>query len=247
MIFRKKNKHDSSSFPHLITDNAPFAYVEAYKALRTNFNFITANNMNRKIVVTSSLRDEGKSSLAINLAISLVQADNKVLLIDADMRNPSLHRYLRIMKDNKLGLSNLLSGNVKVGDCLIQTQFGFDLIAGGPVPPNPAELIGSDAMRDLLTVAAKHYNYIICDAPPVGIITDAAALSPLCDGVLYVIRHNYANKNQIHDAIKSLQTVNAKILGTVMTQYTIPKNAGRKYNYRGYHYRYGYDKTDEAE
>jgi capsular exopolysaccharide synthesis family protein len=236
----------SNSVPHLITDDAPFEYVEAYKALRTSFNFITANNMNRKIVVTSALRDEGKSSLAINLAISLAQANNKVLLIDADLRNPSLHRYLRIMKDNKLGLSNLLTGSVKVGDCLIQTDFGFDLIAGGPVPPNPAELIGSDAMRDLLNVAAKHYDYIICDAPPVGIITDAAALSPLCDGVLYVIRQNYANKGQIYDAIKKLQTVNAKILGTVMTQHTIPKNARRKYNYRGYSYRYGYEREFDA-
>ena len=247
MIFRKKNKPVSNVAPHLITDNAPFEYVEAYKALRTNFNFITANRMNRKIVVTSALRDEGKSSLAINLAISLAQAHNKVLLIDADLRNPSLHRYLRIMKDNKIGLSKLLSGDVKVGDCLLHTEFGFDLIAGGLVPPNPAELIGSDAMRDLLAVAAKHYDYIICDAPPVGIITDAAALSPLCDGVLYVIRQNYANKNQIHDAINKLHTVNAKILGTVMTQCITSKNSGRRYAYRGYSYRYGYDREDGAE
>lgn len=247
MIFKKAMKPNKG--PRLITDNAPFEYVEAYKTLRTNFNFITANNKNRKIVVTSALRDEGKSSLAINLAISLAQADNKVLIIDADLRNPSLHRYLRIMKDTKLGLSNLLSGNVKVGDCLIKTQYGFDAITGGPIPPNPAELIASDSMRDLLNVAAQHYDYIICDAPPVGIITDAAALSPLCDGVLYVIRQNYANKNQIYDAMKRLQTVNAKVLGTVMTQYVIPKESGRKYRYRnyGYRYGYGYDKNRDEE
>lgn len=239
MIFRKKTVAHSKG-PELITDNAPFEYVESYKTLRTNFNFITANDKNRKIVITSALRDEGKSSLAINLAISLAQADSKVLLIDADLRNPSLHRYLRLEKDANLGLPNLLSGNVKVGDCLIRTEHGFDVITGGPIPPNPAELISSDAMRDLLNVAAKHYDYIICDAPPVGVITDAAALSPLCDGVLYVIRQNYANKNQVRDAVKKLQTVNAKILGTVMTQCVIPKKAGKQYGRRGYSYRYGY-------
>ena len=147
MIFKKVVKPTGG--PCLISEKAPFEYIEAYKAFRTNFNFITANNKNRKIVVTSALRDEGKSSLAINLAISLAQAENKVLLIDADLRNPSLHRYLQIANDRNQGLSNLLSGNVKVGDCLINTEYGFDLIAGGPIPPNPAELITSDSMRDL--------------------------------------------------------------------------------------------------
>ena len=246
MIFKRKKQIITNQFPRLITDNAPFTYVEAYKAFRTNFNFITSNNTNRKILMTSALRDEGKSSLALNLAISLAQVNNRVLLIDADLRNPSLHRYLQIKNDKKLGLSNLLSGTAKVGDCLIGTSHGFDLIAGGPVPPNPAELIASDAMRDLINVAAKHYDYIICDAPPVGIITDAAALSPLCDGVLFVIRQNYANKNQIRDAIKKLQTVNAKILGAVMTQCEVTKEKGRRYSYRGYSYRYGSDTQDET-
>lgn len=239
MVLRKKAVTPNKG-PYLIAEDAPFEYVEAHKALRTNFNFITANNKNRKVVVTSTLRDEGKSSLAINLAISLVQADNKVLLIDADLRNPSLHRYLQIVNDTKQGLSNLLSGNVKVGNCLIKTQYGFDVIAGGPIPPNPAELIASDSMRDLLNIATQHYDYIICDAPPVGIITDAAALSPLCDGVLYVVRQKYANKNQVRDAIKKLQTVNAKILGAVMTQCINLSKNGNRYGRGGYRYRYNY-------
>lgn len=246
-----KSPVKSNMGPCLISDNTPFEYVEAYKALRTSFNFITANNKNRKIVITSALRNEGKSSLSINLAISLAQTGNKVLLIDADLRNPSIHRYLRITKDIKHGLSNLLLGNVKVGDCLIKTQFGVDVIAGGPIPPNPTELIASDSMRDLLNVAAQHYDYIICDAPPVGIITDAAALSPLCDGVLLVIRQNYANKNQIQDAVKKLQTVDAKMLGAVMTQYVMPKDSRRRYRYHNYGYRdgyrYGFSNQEEEE
>ncbi len=240
MFMKKKKPVIHRNGPELITDSAPFEYVESYKALRTNFNFVTANGTNRKILITSALRDEGKSSIAINLSISLVQAGNKVLLIDADMRNPSIHRYLKMKKDPNAGLSTLLTSDIKVGECLIKTEQGIDVIPGGPIPPNPAELIASDGMRDLLNVAAKHYDYIICDTPPVGIITDAAAFSPLCDGVLYVIRHNFASKNQVNEAIKSLKTVNAKFLGTVMSQYTIPKNPGKRYGYHRYSYRYGY-------
>ena len=243
---KKKHGAAPSNGLQLITNGAPFEYVEAYKVLRTNFNFATMNGKNRAVVVTSALRDEGKTNLSINLAISLAQAESKVLLIDADMRNPSVHRYLRLKKDPAMGLSTLLSGDVKVGDCLLKTDYGFDVISGGPLPPNPAELIASDAMRNLLKVASGLYDYIICDAPPVGVITDAAALSPLCDGVLYVVRQKFANRNQVRSAIKSLQAVNAKILGTVLTQYEIPKKPHKSYNYK-YGYGYGYGPKHGAE
>lgn len=241
MFFKKKKKPvNYSRGPQLISDTSPFEYVESYKALRTNFNFVTANGTNRKILITSALRDEGKSSVAINLSISLAQAGNKVLLIDADMRNPSIHRYMRMKKDPNAGLSTLLTSDVKVGDCMIKTEYGIDVIPGGPIPPNPTELIASDGMRDLLNVAAKHYDYIICDTPPVGVITDAAAFSPLCDGVVYVIRHNFASKNQVNEAINNLKAVNAKLLGAVMSQFTIPKNPGKRYGRYRYSYKYGY-------
>jgi len=240
-MFKKKQAAAQNNRLQLITDDAPFEYVEAYNTLRTNVNFVTANGKNRKIVITSALRDEGKSSVSINLAISLAQAGNRVLLIDADMRNPSLRRYMRLKTDNNLGLPSLLTGEAKVVDCLIHSEYGVDVIAGGQIPPNPAELIGSEAMGELLRIAAQRYDYIICDAPPVGVITDAAALSPLCDGVLFVIRQKFANRNQVRSAIKSLQTVNAKILGVIMGQYIIPRNPGKHYGRRrGYRYGYGY-------
>lgn len=235
----KKPIAAQSKIIRLISEKMPFGYVEAYKTLRTNFNFLTANGKNRIILITSAIQDEGKSGLAINLAISLVQAGHKVLLIDADMRNPSLHRYLRLKMDAGLGLSTLLTGDVKVGDCLITTEQGVDVIAGGLIPPNPAELISSDAMRELLQVASRQYDYVICDTPPVGIITDAAALSPLCDGVLFAVRQRFASRNQVHAALRNLQTVNAKILGTVMTQYSARKN-GKGYGYYRYGHGYGY-------
>lgn len=238
-MVKKKPIAAQSKIVRLISEKMPFGYIEAYKTLRTNFNFITANGKNRTILITSAIQDEGKTGLAINLAISLVQAGHKVLLIDADMRNPSLHRYLRLKMDAGLGLSTLLTGDVKVGDCLITTEQGVDVIAGGLIPPNPAELIGSDAMRELLQVASRQYDYVICDTPPVGIITDAAALSPLCDGVLFAVRQRFASRNQVHAALRNLQTVNAKILGTVMTQYSVRRN-GKGYGYYSYGHGYGY-------
>ena len=202
-MLKKKRTTTSNKEPQLIINDAPFQYVESYKTLRTNFNFATHSGKSRKVLITSTLRNEGKSSVAINLAISLVQAGNKVR------------------------------------DCLLKTDYGMDIIAGGAIPPNPAELIASDSMKNLLKMASELYDYIICDAPPVGIITDAAALSPLCDGVLYVIRQKFANKNQVLAAISSLKTVNAKILGTVLSQYTIPKKPGKSDgSYHGYTYGY---------
>lgn len=236
-MLKKKSIVVLNKAPRLISEKTSFAYIEAYKTLRTNFNFIAANGKKRVILVTSTLQDEGKSGLAINLAISLVQAGNKVLLIDADMRNPSLHRYLSLKMNAGLGLSTLLTGEVKVGDCLITTEQGIDVICGGLIPPNPTELIGSSAMQELLQVASQRYDYVICDAPPVGVITDAAAMSPMCDGVIFAIRQKFASRNQVHIALRNLQSVKAKILGIVMTQYSAQKN-GKGYGYRSYSYGY---------
>ena len=231
MMFVKKKKLLQGKSPRLISSSAPFAYTEAYKSLRTNFQFVALNRENRKIVVTSTLQDEGKSSVAVNLAISLAQTDARVLLIDTDMRNPSIHQYLKMKVNPDVGLSTLLTGRLKVGDCLQETSYGFTLIPAGPIPPNPVELISSASMRGLLDVASQHYDYVICDAPPVGVVTDAVALSPMCDGVLYVIRQKFATKMQVHSALNSLKAVNAKILGTVLSQYDISQDAAKGYGY----------------
>lgn len=218
----------------MLAPTVPFEYAEAYKALRTNYKFAAMNGKNKKIIVTSSLPDEGKTTIAINLAISLAENQAKVLLIERDLRNPSVQRILRMRLSAANGVSTLLTGTSKVNDCLCQTEHGFDFIPAGPIPPNPVELLTSKAMQSLMETTAKYYDYIICDAPPVGIVTDAAALCPICDGVLFVIKQNHANRSQVKAALQNLKSVNANILGTVLSQYDVRKDAAKNYgNYRG--------------
>ena len=239
---RKKKLLDAlGEEPQLIVDDAPFEYVEAFKELRTNLNFLAsrhkATGKGCKILVTSSIPGEGKSTTAINLALALTQGNNRVLLIDGDMRNPVLRKYLRLETAAEAGLSTLLNNDVKLEDCLIHTEYGTDVIVNGPTPPNPAELIKSDAMYSLLKNIEEQYDYILFDTPPVGLITDAAALSPFCDGVIYVVRYGYANKKEIHNAMNKLKMVDANIFGTILTQYDLPKTSGHGY---GYYHRYKY-------
>ena len=217
----------------LITDEAPFEYTEAYKTLRTNFNFLSISGEHRKIVVTSSVPNEGKSSVVINLALSLAQIGKRVLVIDGDLRNPSLHRYLHTKRDPERCLSAALLGTSDLESCIVETIHGFDMLPGGIVPPNPVELISSKQMQALLEQALETYDFVICDTPPVGIVTDAAVLSTLCDGLLFVLRQKTTKKNQVFGALRRLETVKANVLGVVLNHYDISDVSDRNYDYYG--------------
>lgn len=230
-------KKDKIPTTQLITGNVPFEFSEAYKALRTNFNFVSRNGENRKILITSAIPNEGKTSITINLAISLVQTGKKVLVVDTDMRNPTLHIYLNLKRDREKGLSAALIGGMPWEDCVVETLHGFDVIYGGLIPPNPAELVASKDMQNILDSTLEQYDYVLCDAPPVGIVTDAAALSTLCDGVLFVVRQKMGKKNQIMGAVHKLQSVNAKILGVVLNHYDMSDVSEKEYGYYSSYYK----------
>jgi len=227
----------------LIGDKISFAAKEAYKLLRTKLQFSFADEGNCRVIgVSSALAGEGKSLTSVNLAYSLSQLDNKkVLLIDCDMRRPSLNEKLPI---NKMpGLSNCLSGQNNISE-LIQNcgipgaANAFSVIAAGRNPPNPIELLSSARMVRLLEILRKTYDYIVLDLPPVAEVSDAMAVARETDGILMVVRQNYGNRVALTAAAREFEFVEAKILGVV---YNCTNESGSGYSrryYRRYYRKY---------
>ena len=215
---RKKNKNKFNT--NLLTHETPFQYKEAFSFLRTNIKFLSADSDCKKIVITSAIPDEGKSSVAVNLSLSLSAAKGTVLLIDADLRKPTLHNYLSVKDGNVLGLTNCIGEKRVLNDCIRKQLFKKNLyfLPCGVIPPNPAELLGSRRMKETLD-AVNHYDYVIMDTPPVTVVSDAAILSQYADGVLLVIRQKKSTFEQVQKAKDSLEKVNAKILGVVINDF----------------------------
>lgn len=234
---REKNKHHNDNKLHIISEKAPFAYVEAYKSLRTNLNFVSLNNKYKKIVITSSIASEGKSNVIVNLAFSLAQNGNRVLIIDCDLRKPMLHKYLKL-KNKNFGLTTAISGDVNIDDVIINfTDMPISVLCAGAIPPNPTEILGSRKMAEIVDYLSEQFDYILFDTPPVSIVTDAAILSKLADGVILVIRQNYVTVDSAKLAIKNLKSVNANIIGAVLNDFDT-KNQKKE---NGYSYAYDYN------
>ncbi len=236
---KTKNKRESSTKqePILIGRNISFAASEAYKLLRTKLQFSFSGEMSCPIIgVSSALAGEGKSLTVVNLAVALAQLDKRVLLIDCDMRRPSLATKLRISKVP--GLSNYLTGQASVADvvqsCGSDVKEGFDVIASGRNPPNPIELISSPVMEDMLRSLRESYDYILLDLPPIGEVSDALVAAKMINGILLVARQNYGNTVALANAVQQFKFVETRILGVVLNAMT--ESSGR-YGYR--YYRYG--------
>lgn len=236
----KKEKHSNHKFM-LVGKDTPFQYQEAFKSLRTNLKFLAMGKSCKKIVMTSAIPGEGKSSVAINLAVSLADAGSRVLLMDCDLRKPILHRYLKLDKSSYKGLTNILSGGVLTESIVNMKSLNLHVIIADAIPPNPAELLGSGRMKILVEELEKHYDYIIFDTPPVSVVTDAAVLSQYADGVILVIRQNHATYDEVALAKKNLDTVHANILGAVLNDFNT-KSADKE---SGYYYSYNYDYSND--
>ena len=214
---------------HKLGAELDFASSEAYKLLRTNLSFSIPNkDKGRVIGLTSARPGDGKSYTAINLAYSLAEAGNRVLLIDADMRRSSI--AMTLDKPLSPGLSNYLVGDAK--DVIHKSVLheSLSLITAGDLPPNPAELIGSERMGMMLGALSQRYDYVILDLPPVSLVADPLVISKHLDGIVLVLRHSYSRCGEIKDAVRQLKFVNAHILGFVYNGY----DKGRGYRRHGY-------------
>ncbi len=191
-----------------------FASREAYKLLRTNISFAFPDEENGRVIgVCSSCPQEGKSTTSVNLAYSLAEANNKVLLIDGDMRRPSICEIVGI--DREPGLSDMLSGKGGVKEVHGVLHDNMSVLVSGHIPPNPSELIGSRRMAAILEEYRKKYDYVIIDLPPVLSVSDPVAVSKYLGGMIIVVRHEKTGRREIAESIRQLEYANVKILGFV--------------------------------
>lgn len=214
-------------------DNSRIA--ESFRKLRTNLSFLAVDNPPKVIVVTSSIPNEGKTTTAINLALALAEADNNVLLVDGDMRRSMVQEYLKL--DGSVGLSTVLSGAVPLSEALQETTFpGLTVLTAGATPPNPSELLASQAAKKLLAELRGQFDYVIVDSSPLLAVTDGTLLAANADGALLLARYGKTRRDQLTHASEALSNVGAALLGAVFTM-TPTRNSS---SYAGsYYYYYG--------
>ncbi|MBZ4663241.1 MAG: putative exopolysaccharide biosynthesis protein [Caloramator sp.] len=226
----------------LVTVEKPKSPIaEAYRTLRTNIQFSSLDKKVKKIVITSSAPGEGKTTTALNLSITLAQNGHKTLLLDCDMRKPSIHKKLKI--SNLYGISDLLVGEAKYESVIIKGPVeNLDIITSGTKPPNPAELLSSQKMLNFISDVEKNYEYIIIDTPPVLMVTDAQVLSKYADGTILVVASGEAEKDAVVKAKELLTKVGANILGVVLNKLDTNRRG-----YYGYYYHYYYGQEQEKK
>lgn len=234
-MFKKRKKPIQQAARKIITMTDPKSIVaEQFKTIRTNINFSMPDKNIETLLITSSSPSEGKSTVASNVAVVFAQEGKKVLIVDADMRKPTMHYTFR--KVNSVGLSNLLARQATIQEVVTQTEVeNLELITCGPIPPNPAELLASKTMDSLLEALKTQYDIIIFDAPPVLSVTDAQILSNKCDGTLLVIDSGRTEKESAERAKEALDISKANLLGVVLNNFILEKD----------HYYYQYYGTTE--
>ncbi len=212
-------------------ENGMFAVSEAYKAIRTNIILSVLKDGCKKIVVTSPVAGEGKSTTSVNVAVSLAQAFNKVLIIDCDLRKPRVHKALGSSRDP--GLTNLLSGLADVDEAIKPTKYqNLFLLSAGLSAPNPAEMLAGSRMSDLVKELETSFDYIIFDTPPVNVVADALPVIRMSDGVALVVRSGVSVYAEIEKALSTLEFIDAHIIGMILNDDNTEKS-------RSHYGRYG--------
>lgn len=222
-------------------DNTNSTTAEAFRKIRTNLQFLAVDHPPRLIVVTSSSPNEGKSTTALNIALVLAEAENNVVLVDADLRRPSLAKRLDMV--GSVGLSNALSGATELAATLQESKFPrLTLLAAGPTPPNPSELLGSLTAQKVLAELRSQFDYVIIDSPPLLAVTDGAILAAHADGALFTVRAGTTKREHLEHAVGLLNQVGATLLGTILNM--IPTRGGGAYSYNYHYYGGNYKEAD---
>jgi capsular exopolysaccharide synthesis family protein len=231
----------------LIDTDARSPLAESYRQLRTSLLLSTAGRPPQTLLVTSSVPSEGKTTTSVNTAISLAQTGANVLIIDADMRRPRLHSTFEV--ENRQGLSSILSSEMSEAEVLSTIQHheasGLHLLTSGPIPPNPAELIGSEQMRRLITTLQGTFKHIVIDSPPINSFTDGVLIASMVDGVLLVVHGGRTSRSLVRRSRQLLQDVGARIFGIVLNNVELQRHD--YYYYQRYYHQSYYDKGTDAD
>ena len=220
--------------------NLEFTAIEQYKILRTNLDFTLPEDVKCPIIgVTSSMRGEGKSTTAVNLSYVLAEKGSPVLLIDGDLRIPSIAQKMRI--DSSPGLTDLLMGHgAHMPDFRSALLDNWFILPSGDIPPNPSELLGSRRMEYILNSLRESFDYIIIDLPPVNIVSDALSIASLITGMVVVVREDYTEKKELERCFRQLQLSNVNVLGCILNESKNDGGSYKKYRKHKYYKYYKY-------
>lgn len=203
---------------------------EAYRGIRTSIEFSNIDEEIKTITVTSTRQNEGKSTVLANIAVTFANLDKKVLILDGDLRNPSVHKMFGV--SNIKGLTDILVNNKQFAECVhcIDVK-NLHVLTGGAIPPNPSEILSSKKMIDFIDSMKEQYDYIFIDAPPIGIVTDAGIISTYTDGCIFVVGSNESDVEHVKLAKERLDSIGANILGTVLNKIELNGTDNYYYNY----------------
>lgn len=228
----RKDRQTRKEVP-IITGKTDFSVTEAYKAARTNLLSTLQNRNGKRIIVTSAAPGEGKTANCCNLGITMANTHSRVLILDCDLRKPVLHKCFE--RSCVPGLSDLLAGIAEdISEVVQNTEYAnINIISGGTIPTNAAELLSSHKMNALLNTLSQEYDYILLDTPSVNLVADALILSTMTDGVIFIVKQGRTTHPELSHALASLKFVNAKVLGMILNGVG-PGTYGKKLGYKKY-------------
>jgi capsular exopolysaccharide synthesis family protein len=223
----------------------PSSVIESYRMLRTSILLSNAGAPPKTILITSSQPGEGKTTTAVNTSILLAQLGASVLLIDADLRRPAVHMAFNI--PHTRGISNYLSGHTPLDDLIVKLPVpNLSVLTCGPIPPNPAELISSDRMKELLRTLSQQFDHILIDSPPMVSVTDPVILSTMVDGLILVVQAGRSTRELARRARRELARVGARVFGVVLNNVNVRREGYDDYDYYRYTSGYGDDNREAS-